>query len=326
VVKINNELNETKKEKTSVSKIMLFIFLGFILFIGIFFIILIFVIIAGLTGSSSTTSSGSGNVALIELSGIIMGSSSSSLFSTDISSKDVVELIERADKDRSISAIIFMINSGGGSAVATDEIASAIKRTNKTKVAVIREVGASGAYWIASSCDYIFANKMSIVGSIGVTSAGLGFEGFIERYNITYRQITTAEYKDIGSPFRKMTDEEIQLLKNEMNIIHDVFVEEVANNRNLPKSDVEKLANGLFWTGVEAKNKRLIDDFGGEKEAIKYIEEKLDIKAKTVKIQKRVTFMDAFMGVINDYFYSLGFGIGNAFLTKEQKNNNILYL
>ncbi|MFP4402783.1 MAG: signal peptide peptidase SppA [Candidatus Woesearchaeota archaeon] len=318
--------NKKKTEKKSnIGKILLFVMLGFGLFIIIFFILIIFLAVFGLFSGGSSSSFKTGNIALIDVNGMIVGDSSGALFSTEASSKKLVDLIEQADKNKNINAIIFMVNSPGGSAVATDEIANAIKKTDKTTVAVIREVGASGAYWIASSCDYIFANKMSIVGSIGVTSSHLGFEGFIDRYNISYRRIVTGEYKDIGTPFREMNEEEINLIKEQLLVLHDVFVDEIAQNRNMEKNDAEKLANGLFWSGVDAKKLNLIDDFGGKKEAIEYIEKKLNIESKTVEMQKPPTFMDLLIGVVNDNFYSFGYGFAAALL-KEKNKNNVAYL
>ena len=86
------------------------------------------------------------------------------------------------EENKDIKAIVLEINSPGGSAVASDEIASAVKKSNKPTVAVIREAGASGGYWIASSTDHIIANRMSITGSIGVISSYLEFSGLIEKY------------------------------------------------------------------------------------------------------------------------------------------------
>src|SRR3989344_1616932 len=151
----------------------------------------------------------SGNVALIPIQGVIVGDEDSEfLFESVTSSPEAVELIEKADKNPNIKAIILEINSPGGSAVASEEIAKAVKKTNKTTVAWIREVGASGAYWVASSSDYVIANRVSITGSIGVIASYLEFPGLLERYNVTYQRMVSGKYKDLGSPYREMTQEE----------------------------------------------------------------------------------------------------------------------
>ena len=130
----------------------------------------------------------SGNIALIPIHGVILGTEDSqSFFETVTSSLDTVELIEKADKNPNIKAMIFEINSPGGSAVASQEIADAVKKTNKTTVAWVREVGASGAYWIASSANHVVANRASITGSIGVIASYLEFPGLLGKYNVTYQ-------------------------------------------------------------------------------------------------------------------------------------------
>ena len=123
-----------------------------------------------------------GNVALIRIRGPIMVDKSSDFISqSHASSENIIRLIDEADENPSIKAFIFDINSPGGSAVASDEIASRIKKLDKPTIALIREIGASGGYWIASSADVIVANKMSITGSIGVISSYLEFSGLFSR-------------------------------------------------------------------------------------------------------------------------------------------------
>src|SRR3989338_8536572 len=130
----------------------------------------------------------SGNVALIPIDGVIIGTEDSGfLFDGVTSSPEAVEFIEKAEKNPSIKAIILEINSPGGSAVASEEIANAVKKVNKTTVAWVREAGASGAYWVASASDHIVASRMSVTGSIGVIASYLEFPGLLERYNVTYQ-------------------------------------------------------------------------------------------------------------------------------------------
>ena len=216
-----------------------------------------------------------GNVALIPIEGVILGTEDSgSFFESITASPDTVELIEKADKNPSIKAIILEINSPGGSAVASEEIANAVKKTNKTTVAWIREVGASGAYWVASSADYIVANRVSITGSIGVIASYLEFPGLLQRYNVTYQRLVSGKYKDLGSPYRELTSEEKTIFQENLDTIRDYFVSEVAKNRNLNRKDVDKIANGLFYLGAEAKDFGLVDEIGGKDEVINYIERK----------------------------------------------------
>ena len=258
-----------------------------------------------------------GNIALIPISGFI-SSGKMSAFGDDITpATETIKNIEKAAKAGNIKAIIFEINSPGGTPVASDEIASAIKKVNKTKVAYIREIGTSGAYWIASATDYIFANKMSITGSIAVVASYLEFSGFLSRYNITYQRLVSSEYKDMGSPFKKLSSVEERLLKKQINLIHDYFVEEIAINRDLSKENAEKIATGEFFLGMEAKELGLIDEIGGKYEAIAYIENKLNITASISEFRKKQTLLDLLSNVANEKSFYIGKGIGNSMLDKR---------
>jgi len=260
----------------------------------------------------------SGNVALIPIEGEIVGTNNGGILSQDvISSTDAVELIEKAGKNENIKAIILEIDSPGGSAVASEEIANAVKKTNKTTVAWIREVGASGAYWVASSADHIVANRASITGSIGVIGSYLEFPGFLERYNVTYRRLVAGKYKDIGSPYKEMTEEEKAIFQQTLDSIRDYFVSEVAKNRNLNKKDVDKVANGLFYLGAQAKELGLVDELGGKDEVISYIEKKEGIKADVVEYKKEKTLLDVLSKILSKQSFFVGKGIGSSLLGKR---------
>lgn len=259
----------------------------------------------------------SGNVALIPIEDVIVGSGSSeSIFESATISTDVVELIEKANRNPNIRAIILEINSPGGSAVASEEIANAVKKTNKTTVAWVREVGASGAYWIASASDYIVANRASITGSIGVIASYLEFPGLLERYNVSYQRLVSGKYKDMGTPFRELTEEEKIIFQQTLDTIRDYFVSEVAKNRNLNRKEVDKMANGLFYLGVQAKELGLVDELGGKDEVIGYIEKKEGIKAEVVEYKKEKTLFDVLSKVLSQQSFSIGRGIGSSLFDK----------
>ena len=254
----------------------------------------------------------SGNVALIPIEGVIAGSENGFLFESAAVSTDIIELIEKADKNPNIKAVIFEINSPGGSAVASEEIADAVKKVNKTTVAWIREVGASGAYWIASSADHVVANRVSITGSIGVIASYLEFPGFLESYNVTYRRLVSGKYKDIGSPFKEMTSEEQEIFQKNLDLIRDYFVSEVAKNRNMGKKDVDKVANGLFYLGVQAKELGLVDELGGKDEAVSYIEKREGIKAEIVEYKTEKGLLELLSDVLSKQSFFVGRGVGSS--------------
>ena len=198
-----------KIEKQEQPKIpWLWIIGGIIVFSIISFFVFIFAVILIASDSEPTT----GNVAVIPIKGVIMIDSEDSLFATSVaSSTDIVKLIEKAESDPSIEAIVFDINSPGGAPVASAEIARAIAEAEKPTVAVIREVGASGAYWAASAADHIIANEVSITGSIGVLASYLEYGDLLAEYNVSYTRFVSGEHKDMGSPYREMTNEEEEI-------------------------------------------------------------------------------------------------------------------
>lgn len=254
-----------------------------------------------------------GNVALIPITGTIT-TTGQDLVGKAVSSEDIVKFIMEADKSDKIKAIILEINSPGGEPVASDEIASAVKKANKTTVAVIREKGTSGAYWIASAADHIIANRMSVTGSIGARASYLEIAKLLEDYNVTYRRLVSAKYKDTGSPFRELLPEEQALFQNVLDKLHNEFVSAVAKNRNLPEWVVRELATGFIFLGSEAKELGLVDELGGRDEAIRYIEQTLGIKAELVEFKKKKTIFETFGEFSAKNYFSLGQGLGAKLL------------
>jgi protease-4 len=254
-----------------------------------------------------------GNVALIPVEGIILTGGSSSPFSESIaSSTKIVEFIQKADENPQVKAILFEINSPGGSGVASEEIAHAIKKTNKTTVSFIREVGASGAYWVASATDQIYVNRMSITGSIGVIASYLEVSGLLKDYNVTYQRLVAGSLKDMGSPFKELTAEERDKLEEQLDIVHQFFIDEVAQNRRLSRSAVRTLATGEPILGIQARELGLVDGIGGKDEAISYIEKQHNITVEVAEYREKRTIFDVLSQVMGDSFYRMGLGIGRG--------------
>ena len=233
-----------------------------------------------------------GNVALIPIQGIISVGDSSSFSSGYVTSDSVIESLKKAEKNDNIKAIILDINSPGGSGVAADEISQMIKSIDKPVISVVRELGASAAYWIASSSDTIFANRLSFTGSIGVIGSYLDFSGFIEEYNITYQRFVSGKFKDFGSPFKEPSKEEKEIFQNLIDEVADVFIEEVALNRNIPVDDVRKIATGQIFLGKKSNELGLIDIVGTKEDALKYIENELNITVEIKEFKKKKSITD----------------------------------
>ncbi len=254
-----------------------------------------------------------GNVAVIPITGLITTGDGDILSGIGTKSQSIVDLIEKADKSSKIKAILLEIDSGGGAPVASDEIAQAVKSANKTIIAVIREKGASGAYWIASAADKIYANRMSMTGSIGVRASSIGIAGLMQDYNVTYRRLVSGQFKDTGTPFKKMTLAEKAKYQKLIDDLHEIFIKDVAENRGMKYDQVKKLADGFVILGQKAKEVGLIDEIGNKKVALKYLETKLKIKAKPVEYSKPKGFMQILSGASAQSFFNIGRGFGSVF-------------
>jgi len=262
-----------------------------------------------------------GNIARIPIEGAITGSVGSSLGSATVSSKNIVEFVKKADENSRVKVILLEINSPGGSAVASDEIASAVKKANKPVVALIREAGASGGYWIASAADHIIANRMSITGSIGVISSYLEFSGLMKEYGVGYERLVAGENKDIGVPLRKLENNERKILQSKLDKIHDFFIQGVAENRKMEFSEVQKVATGEFYLGVEALELGLVDQLGDADTAEEYMKHNYGLeKIDYVVYRKETGLFDIFGGVMSRMFFSMGEGIASVFV----RNNNLI--
>lgn len=183
--------------------------------------------------------------------------------------------VELTEKSKTVKAIIIDIDSYGGLPVAGEEIANALKRTEKKNVALIRTAGLSSAYWAASGADRIIASRNSDVGSIGVS---LQLRNFVEKNKkegIRVTSITSGQYKGIGDPNRELTDDEKKMLQEDVDKIHENFVSAISENRGLPKEDVSKLATGESMLGEEALDGKLIDAIGDLADAKAYLAKEL---------------------------------------------------
>jgi len=256
-----------------------------------------------------------GNVAYIPIKGtIVVDAEPATLFAAEAaSSEKIVNYIEEAGQDPLIKAILLDINSPGGSAVASDEIGQAIKRADKLTVAVIHDVGASGGYWVASAADKIVANRMSVVGSIGVISSYLEFAKLLEEYNVTYQRLVAGKYKDMGTPFKELEEEERLILQSKIDKIHDYFIDEIAFNRGLDRAMVAEMATGEIFLGIEAKEMGLVDMLGDRRDAEEALKGQLDLEeVNYVYYRTRPSLWETLGGVSSEFFYYIGMGMGRS--------------
>ncbi|MCH8029229.1 MAG: signal peptide peptidase SppA [Candidatus Dadabacteria bacterium] len=187
-----------------------------------------------------------------------------------LDSKDYLESLYKISKDDSIKAVVIRINSPGGAVGPSQEIYSEIKDLSEIKpvVASIGTVGASGGYYIACAADKIFANPGSITGSIGVVAQFVSYEKLLEWAKLDVEVIKSGEYKDVGSPLRKMTAPERDYIQGLIDDVHMQFIGAVSRERELTIEEVNKIADGRIFTGEQAAKLKLIDELGTLSDAI----------------------------------------------------------
>ena len=250
-------------------------------------------------------------ILIIPIKGVISTSDTSLPFESSNANVDsILSELKKAKQDNAIKAVVLEINSPGGTVVASRELANAVKSLGKPSVAVIREVGASGAYWIASSADMIIADELSITGSVGVIGSYLQFSKLMQDYGITYERLIAGEYKDLGTPFKDLEQDERNVLQLKLNKIQEIFVNEVKENRNL--TDTRRISTGEFFLGIEAKELGLIDKFGNREVAIEEAKRLAKLKSpRIVEFKEKQSLLELLGKVSASNFYYLGRGIGS---------------
>lgn len=268
---------------------------------------------------------GVGRVAVIKLDGEIMSEGGPSLFSSSVplTPDRVKGDIDRANS-LGVDAILFEVNSPGGTVLATKEIGEEIEKINITKIALVKEMAASGGYWITTNTDYIIADDMSIVGSIGVIGSYLEFSGLMDKYGVGYEQLTAGKYKDAGTPYRNMTTEEKQLFQERLDIIHNEFKKEVAENRHMTQQEVDAVSEGLFYMGSQSVENKLIDQTGNRDTAEQKLKEMLNAtEIKFIDIEEPPTLLESLAKAMSSSFFYMGKGIGTALTEVKAPVSNV---
>lgn len=204
-------------------------------------------------------------VTAIRLSGVI---AASGMGRRGLSLENLAEPIERAFAPKDVSAVALIINSPGGSPVQSALIAGRIRQLSAEKnvpvLAFVEDVAASGGYWLACAADEIIADPASVVGSIGVISAGFGFQEAIAKLGVERRVYASGTSKSMLDPFRPEKPEDVEHLKGLQEEVHDGFRQWVRARRGarLDGQDEAALFSGAFWSGARGKELGLVDRLG----------------------------------------------------------------
>jgi protease IV len=189
-----------------------------------------------------------------------------------IGAENYRNLIRKARLDKSIKAIVFRVNSGGGSSMASETIWRELSLAKQEKPVIVSfgDVAASGGYYISCAADSIFALPTTITGSIGVFGIIPNMQAFFKnKLGVTFDGVKTGPYADAGGIYRPLNDNEKRLVQANVNMIYTQFKQRVADGRKKDTAYVDSIAQGRVWTGVRAKDIGLIDRFGGLEDAIK---------------------------------------------------------
>ncbi len=260
-----------------------------ILFIvpAILFWVALSVVVFGLVWVVALGDDDTCNIGRVPIQGIITTTDNglSQVFglSAITSADDIVAMLKFAEEDESIDAIIIDIDSPGGTPVAADEIMTVLAEIEKPVVAVVRDRGASAAYWVAAGADHIIASPVSDVGSVGVTMSYLEFASTTDNQGARWIDISSGEYKDAGNPDRVLSDKEEKHFQSQVDKVHEYMVDRIAESRKaLSRDELAILADGRAYIGTEALKLKLIDELGGFDEARAYLMKKLQAEEDEV--------------------------------------------
>jgi protease-4 len=279
------------------SRTLLWVLIGggaFFLFVLAVFSLVYLTLHAG--GNESSFGGFGDRIGVVDLDGVIL------------SPQPVVGELKKFEEDSSIKAIILHVNSPGGGVAASEEIYREVKRIHDEKkkriVVSIETVGASGAYYVASASNKIYANNGSVVGSIGVIAEWVNYGELMKWAKLKSIVFKTGEFKDTGDPSRDLTPAEQAYMQSLIDNMFGQFIQAVADGRGMKFDDVKSIATGRVWTGKQALDMKLIDDVGDFEAVVKDTAKSVNISGEPTLVhpeKDRKTLLDLMTGDISQY-------------------------
>jgi protease-4 len=256
---------------------------------------LVYVVLHG--GRDSSGLGGFGDkIAVVDLDGVIMNPG------------PTVQQLKKFADDDSVKAIILHVNSPGGGVAASEEIYREVKRIRDEKkkriVASIETVGASGAYYVSSATNKIYADKGSVVGSIGVIAEWVNYGDLLQWAKLKSVILKTWEFKDTGTPTRELTPAEKAYLQGLIDNMFHQFIQAVADGRAMKFDDVKAIADGRVWTGEQAMSLKLVDQLGDFQSAVEDTAKSVNIKGEPTLVRPekdRKSLLDLMFGDVSEY-------------------------
>ena len=251
-------------------------------------IIALFVLLLVLRSRDGSTSLGQ-KVAVVDITGVIS------------SADATIKLLHTYRDDSSIKAIVIRINSPGGSVAPVQEIYSELNKIEKPIVASMGGSAASGGYYVACAADTIVANPGTLTGSIGVIMQFTQLKGLYEKVGLGHQVIKSGDFKDTGSPFRELTEQERAVLQATVDDVYNQFVDTIFEARGelLTREEIVELADGRIFSGKQALDSKLLDQLGNLPEAIETAAKLAGIegKPKVVRKEKKTSLLEQLTGV-----------------------------
>ena len=283
----------------------------FMLIFALMFFLLILAIKAASVAGDSRSSTEDKYTAVIDIKGVIMPDA-------DVSAANIIPALREAFEDEKVQGIILNCNSPGGSPVQSSMIYDEIMRLRALHkdmpiYAVAEDICASGGYFIISAAENIYANRSSLIGSIGVRMTSFGVVEAMKKIGIESREMTAGKYKALIDPFKPSTPEAEAHVKEILSSTHQHFIDAVKGGRGERLKENDDIFTGLFWTGEDAKALGVVDDFGSMESVARDV-----IKAEAiVNFSPQKNFLDKLSGQVSNSISSL--------LLKEKISPVVLY-
>ena len=261
-----------------------------------------FVVNVAMSGDEMAFASLHGRVGLVEVVGEIA------------ESEMVVDQLDRMQRDATVKSIVLRIDSPGGGVAASQEIYDAVRRVRdegKPVVASMGGVAASGGYYVACAADSILANPGTLTGSIGVIMSFPNTEELFRKVGVKFETIKTGKFKDVGSMWRPMTEDERTLLQEVLGNVYDQFVDAIVDGRGMAREDILPYADGRIFSGEQAMEYGFVDRLGSLEDAIDMASELGGIEGRPSVVRKerrRVSVFDFFDEKMNPMRELLGSG------------------
>ena len=217
-----------------------------------------------------------------------------------IASEKVIKDLRKLQKDENVKAVVLRVNSGGGSAYASEQIWYAVEELKKEKPVVVSmgDYAASGGYYISCGADWIVADPTTLTGSIGIFGMVPNVEGLTNKLGLKFDIVKTNKFSDFGVIGRAMNNDEKALVQMNINEGYDLFISRCAEGRNMTKEAIDKIGQGRVWTGSKALELGLVDELGGISRALEVAIEKANVEGYTVvNYPEKESF---FTSILND--------------------------